>query len=103
MAAAEIEQMLMSIVNSPVMFNHSAYSFVRSMQDADGIFQRIVYNRRNGSKIAQSDLTNKVSGNYTTETMQFFADDGATVRATVRWTLAYNAQGELISKTYTPL
>lgn len=100
MATAEITAALKDLFKAPIMFNPSAYSYVRSNQDGGGIFTTLTYKRRDGTKIAESVLSNQVSGNYTVETVTFFGDDGATAWRQVTWALAYNAGGDLLSRTF---
>lgn len=100
MAQAEMSNALKALFTASSVLNLDGYGFERQLQDADGVFQRIVFYRRNGTKIAQSDLSNKQDGTYRKETIQYFDDAGVQVTETVRWTLGYNANKELISRLY---
>ena len=43
-------------------------------------------------------LSNKVDGNYSTDTWQFYDAAGTAVVRTVTWTLTYDASGNVIDK-----
>lgn len=100
MASPEILAALKDVFKSPLMFNPAAYSYTRSLQDGDGIFTKVDYFRRNGTKIAESVLRNQVGGYYTIEIVTFFNDAGTTADLEVVWALAYNGGGDLLSRTF---
>lgn len=84
------------MITAPALFSPDYYGFTRTLPDDDDptLFTRVIYVRRDGSKIVQSDLSNKVDGKYLTETVKYFETDGVTIRETVVWSLEY--EGEVI-------
>jgi len=75
------------------------YNVVSSDIDANGIFTQVQY--LNGSTLyLNSTLSGGTSPSYTTDTWTYYESDGVTVNSTLVWTLGYDSNGNLISRTH---
>jgi len=75
------------------------YNVVSSDIDANDIFTQVQY--LNGSTLyMQSNLSGGTSPSYTTDTWTYYESDGVTVTSTLVWTLGYDSNGNLISRTH---
>lgn len=64
------------------------------------IYTTISYIRpEDGTLYCKQVLSNKVGGNYLTDTWQIYDATGLIVLGTLTWTLAYDANGNIITKT----
>ncbi len=63
------------------------------------VYTTVEYLRpENDSRYLRAVLSNKVGGNYTTDTWNLYDDSGTTVIDTVIWTLTYDANGIVTDK-----
>lgn len=71
-----------------------------SSPDANGIYTVVDYKRTDGKLYLKSTLSNPdANGNYQTDTWKLYASDGTTIVKTVIFTLAYDADGKVTSKS----
>jgi len=96
MSNATLRESMKQLVTSPALIVPENYGFTRSNPDSDDptLFTRVVYLRRNGTRILQADLQNKVDGKYLREVVKYFEDDGATIRDEITWEYSY--EGDVI-------
>ena len=72
----------------------------RSNKDDDDIFRTIIYRRHDGTKWMESTLGPEGDGpEYPERTVEWFEDDGETVRDSVVYDLTYDGDGDLIEET----
>jgi hypothetical protein len=75
------------------------YEVFSSVKDTLGVFTVVDYKRLDNTLYMKSTLsTPDANGNYTRVTWQVYNDTGLSIVETVIWTLAYDANGGLISK-----
>lgn len=73
---------------------------VATYDAAAKIYTTISYIRpENSTLYCKQVLSNKVNGNYLTDTWQIYGATGLVVLGTITWTLAYDDKGNVISKT----
>lgn len=77
------------------------YSIYKTNQDGNGVFTKVTYKRVDGSIYKESELSNPVDGNYTTQTITYYQADGTTVDKTEVYTITYNADGDVESEVLT--
>lgn len=101
MSNQALRDAIFSALTDPMLFNSEGYGFTRTDPDPvdDSVFRRVTYFRRDGSKIAQSSLTNKVNDKYLRETVVFYETNGADIRETIAWDLQYTGD-VLTSRTF---
>ena len=77
------------------------YSVYKSNRDDNGIYTTVTYKRADGTIYKISELSNLIDGNYTTQTINYFKDDGSTVDKTEVYSITYNADGDVESEVLT--
>jgi hypothetical protein len=78
------------------------YSTYKSNQDANGIYTTVTYKRADGTTYKVSQLSNvDNNGNYTTQTITYYAANGSTVDKTEVYTITYNSDGDVESEVLT--
>jgi len=82
---------------SVLLENYNTYS---SNIDSNGIFTIVDYKRSDATLYLNSTLSGGTSPNYVTDTWTFYEVDGTTVSSTLVWTLGYDSNGNLISRTH---
>jgi len=86
-----------SIKISGLLENYNTYS---SNIDSNGIFTIVDYKRSDTTLHLNSTLSGGTSPNYVTDTWTYYELDGTTVSSTLVWTLGYDSNGNLISRTH---
>lgn len=75
------------------------HSIYKTNQDVNGIYVTVTYKRADGTTYKISTLSNAdANGNYTTQTVKYYATNGTTVERTEVYTLTYNADGDVESE-----
>lgn len=77
-------------------------SVTRTNEDANGLFTTISHYRADATLYKQSTLSGGTSPEYTTRTVQYYEEDGTTVKSTQVYSLTYNANSVMISETLQP-
>lgn len=78
----------------------SKYKVSKTGKDANKVFTTVTYTDKVTNKVvAKSVLSGGTSPKYTTRTVTWYKEDGTTTKETVTYTLAYDADGDLISET----
>lgn len=79
----------------------SDHNFSVTATDASGKPTQTQYKRQNTTLYLQVDASNPdAKGNYQTITEKHYDADGTTLLKTVTWTVAYNANGLITSRTW---
>lgn len=77
-------------------------STLRTNEDANGIFTVVSHYRADNTLYKRSTLSGGTSPSYATRTIEYFEEDGTTVKSTQVYALGYNANNVLISETLQP-
>lgn len=76
--------------------NYNSYS---SAKDDNGIFTVVEYKRADNTLYMKSTLSNPdAEGNYANITWEFYNTDGTEVIKTIVWNIAYDEDGDIVSK-----
>lgn len=83
----------------PKLANYKEEVDAASKDAAAGVYTVVNYRRLDNTLYMKATLSNKSGANYLTDTWQYYDAAGAAVVDTVIWTLTYDADGLLTSKT----
>ncbi|TCJ01599.1 hypothetical protein [Cytobacillus praedii] len=81
------------------MPHDSGLSSYASDVDPNGVYTVVDFRRTDSSLHLKSTLSNPDgNGNYQTVTWQFYKSNGTTIALTVKWTITYDAEGNIVNK-----
>lgn len=99
---AELEKIQKETLVTLAEFNPTVtYSVYKSNKDDNGIYTNVTYKRADGTIYKISELSNLIDGNYTTQTITYYKENGSTVDKTEVYSITYNADGDVESEVLT--